>query len=768
MNKQSLILRNYVLQVVQILIVFFLPIASYAQGGSTLVLEEIIVTAQKRELNLQESAIAVTAITAEALDRANINGVVDLTGKIPGLTINKNEGPKMVVTLRGIGHEANQNGQSVPGIALHYDGVFMPQVRSLGSGFLDIERVEVLRGPQGTVFGQNSTGGSINIISKRPVIGEFSGKADITGGNFGLVQPRGAINVPISDTLAARAAFSYLNHDGFAEVIETNPAAPTGLAGFELDDANEYAARIQILWQPSDMFSALARAQIHDSDTHDNAERNILDTSLDKGTVGYDQGGLDTFQQTVYSLELKYETPFATFKSLTAYQDVESTERGRDSDRGVAAFQPAQQIVRFNDINTEIWTQEFNIISKTEGPLDWLIGGFYMNFDNHRFFDDYRDVDFDGDIDFFEDTNGDGRPNDASFRSITPAVRDSFSVYAEGTYHFTDDLRITAGLRYTDDEIDALPTTQFATPDPTMNFLSSVNKVTWKASFQWDPMEDVLTYFTVSTGIKPGGVNTLASLGTASSLVDPVFSEEEVLAFEIGLKSQSSDGRYQFNAAGFIYDYENFQFHGENFAPFNGGVSNVPQLNIHGAEFEFSGLLTDTLRLDANLTWLDGEVDGSHMVLSPLDAGNANSATFAGGSGLFSPLNFALRTAAVADINGNTPPKLPPISLNLNLTHETNIVDWGILTSTISYTYKDEYDYQIYNAPGLEVPSEDLIDLSFHYKPHDGNWSAALLIMNLEDDDAVNSRWTNVFGVNQTSEQYFAPRQVLVRLGYEF
>lgn len=767
MNKQSGILHDYILHVTQILFLFLIPVLSNAQVQSTVAIEEIIVTAEKRETNLQESPIAVTAFTAQGLARANIIGPFDLTGKVPGLTINKNEGPKMVVTIRGIGHEANQNGQSIPGVALHTDGVFMPLVRSLGAGFLDVERVEVLRGPQGTVFGQNSTGGTINIISKKPVIGEFSGSADLTVGTDAWIQPRVSVNVPFSDTFAARGSFFSWSHDGFAEIID-QPGSQTGLAGFELDDTNEYGARIQFLWEPNDRFSAILRGQIHSSDTHDNAERNILDISPDPRKLSYNNAGLDTFEQTVFSLELAYETSFATFKSLTAYQDVESTERGRDSDRGIPVFQFAQQIVRFNDQNTEIFTQEFNLISNTDGRLDWLVGAFYMDFDNFRFFDDYRDVDGDGVIDFFKDDNGDGRPNDASFRSKTPAIRTSYSVYAEGTYHITDDFRITAGLRYTDDEIDALPTTQFRVPDPTANFLSTVEKTTWKATLQWDLQDDVMAYITASTGLKPGGVNTLADLGTGSTLIDEVFKEEEVQAYELGLKSRFADGRFQLNAAAFYYDYENFQFHTENFAPFNGGVSNVPQVEIQGAEIEFSGLLSDSFRLDANLSWLDGEVDGSFLVLAPLDAAMANAATFAAGSGLFSPLNFALRAAAVSDINGNTPPKLPEISLYVNLTHELNIADQGFLTSTLSYTYKEEYDYQIYNAPGLEVPSEDLWDLSFYYRPHNGNWSAALLIMNLADDDAVNSRWTNVFGVNQTSEQFFPPRQVLFRLGYEF
>ncbi len=268
-----------------------------------------------------------------------------------------------------------------------------------------------------------------------------------------------------------------------------------------------------------------------------------------------------------------------------------------------------------------------------------------------------------------------------------------------------------------------------------------------------------MVYFAVTTGLKPGGVNTLNERG-AESLIDDVFAEEEVTSFELGLKSRFGDGRYQLNAAAFLYDYDGFQFHGDNFRRFTNGVGNVDNVRIYGLETEFQGLLIDTaphtLRLDANLSFLDGEVDTDHRAIGPLTARLARSQGQA-----------TLGDDSVVNLNGNKPPKLPKFSANITLTHAWQMPA-GLLTSSLTYTHVGSYDYTIFNDPGLGVPASDIWDLSFSYQPDDADWNLDLLLTNLADDDEINARWTNVFGVGQTSEQYVAPRQVIFRVGYQF
>ena len=166
------------------------------------VFEEVIVTAEKRDESLQDVSQAVTAITANEIEAKNITSFVDLTAVVPGVTVAKNEGYKTVISIRGVGFETNQNAIAAPSVAYHMDGIFIASPFSLQTDFLDVERIEVLRGPQGTLFGQNSTGGAINVISKKPSTDVLSSKAQVTAGDYGLMKVSSSTNFPISDTLS--------------------------------------------------------------------------------------------------------------------------------------------------------------------------------------------------------------------------------------------------------------------------------------------------------------------------------------------------------------------------------------------------------------------------------------------------------------------------------------------------------------------------------------------------------------------------------------
>ena len=186
-----------------------------------------MVVAEKRDESLQDVSQAITAITDFDLETRNINSFVDLSALAPGLTVSKNEGFKTVVSIRGVGNETNQNAVAAPSVAYHMDGIFIASPFSLQTDFIDVERIEVLRGPQGTLFGQNSTGGAINVISKAPSFDSLEGKADVTLGNYGLTKTRASINIPFSDALASRTSLSLTSRDGFSPVSYTHLTLPT-------------------------------------------------------------------------------------------------------------------------------------------------------------------------------------------------------------------------------------------------------------------------------------------------------------------------------------------------------------------------------------------------------------------------------------------------------------------------------------------------------------------------------------------------------------
>jgi iron complex outermembrane receptor protein len=300
-----------------------------------------------------------------------------------------------------------------------------------------------------------------------------------------------------------------------------------------------------------------------------------------------------------------------------------------------------------------------------------------------------------------------------------------------------------------------------------VTYASSADDVTWKLAAQYDFADDVMGYLTVSTGLKPGGINSIFA-PLEPTLVQAVFEGEHATSYEVGIKSRFADDRVQLNAAAFLYDYEDYQFHTENFRAFTGGVSNAPEVQIYGAEFEFTAFITGSLRFDANVSLLDGKVDSDLLALDPIRARAADAETIAQGSFVGSPLNVELRTAEVGNLNGNTPAKLPPLQVFARLTHSLAIGGYGELTTSLAYTYKDEYDYTVFNTAGFETPSFDAWDLNLHYEPYEGNWYAALAVTNLEDDDNINARWAPVFGQGFTSDQFFPPRQVQARVGFRF
>ena len=202
------------------------------------VIEEVFVTAEKRSESLQDISQAVTAISDQDIESKNIESMVDLSAIVPGVTVAKNEGYKTVISIRGVGNETNQNAIAAPSVAFHMDGIFIASPFALQTDFIDVDRIEVIRGPQGTLFGQNSTGGAINVISKKPSMDEYLGKSDITFGNFGLTKFRTSNNIPLASNVAARVSFAITERDGFSDNIFT---------GQDLDDASSTSFRGDLL-----------------------------------------------------------------------------------------------------------------------------------------------------------------------------------------------------------------------------------------------------------------------------------------------------------------------------------------------------------------------------------------------------------------------------------------------------------------------------------------------------------------------------------------
>jgi iron complex outermembrane receptor protein len=731
---------------------------------SNLMFEEVLVTAEKRSESLQDLSQAITVLGGADLDNRQIASFVDLSAIAPGVNIAKNEGFKTVITIRGVGNEANQNAIANPSVSYHLDGIYVASPFALQTDFLDLERIEVLRGPQGTLFGQNSTGGAINIITTAPSLDSSFGKADLTLGDYGLVKARAAYNLPLSDTLAVRASVISNKRDGFTDNLTL---------GQDLDDANSMSARVRVLYEPSDDFRANFTAQYFDEDRNGAAQKGLLDPTPDPRELRQDSLAEYELTSELYSAVLEWDFESFALKSLTSYQndDVLIT---RDNDRNDTAALSVFQIPSLYDPETNkqtTITQEVNLVSVDPlfGKLDWVAGLFYLDTEVEISILERLDFDLDG-FDPITDEDIASYGGDVGFISDSKPERDSTSIYGQGTWHFNEEWRAVFGMRYTEDEVYS-EVTNFYGREGTDIIETSSDKVTGRLVVEHDFNESTMAYGSYTRGFKPGGSNLTYGREDAIApiVVLPTFEEEIVDAYEIGLKTDLADGRVRMNTAAFYYNYEGLQYQATDPEVFQGGVGNIPKSEIFGAELELSAFLSESLVLDMRLAWLDTEITGDHLALDNVQSEAAGGALVGAGAELFSPEVQQARSAAVQNVNGNELAKTPEFTGNIALNWNTQIASWGELNSSLQYTYRGEFKHRIFNNDATDVvPSYKVIDLVVGLRPEGKDWRVELIGKNLTDEAGINARFTDVFGVGATGDELIGPRQIMARFAMDF
>ena len=730
------------------------------------VFEEVLVTAEKRTESLQNLSQAVTALSAEDVENRQLSSFVDLSAIAPGVNVAKNEGFKTVITIRGIGNEANQNAIANPSVSYHLDGVYVASPFALQTDFLDLERIEVLRGPQGTLFGQNSTGGGINVITKAPTFDEVYGSADLTVGEYNLIKARAAVNVPLSDAAAMRLSVMSNRHDGFTDNVAN---------GQDLDDADSISARAKFLYQPSDTFSATLTAQIFDEEVNGQAQKGIYDPTPGARYLAQDSLSSYELESQLYSLTLEWDLGSVTLKSLTSYQNDDIAIQ-RDNDRhDYRTLPPFFLLQSYFDPETneqKTTTQEFNLISNEPafGRLDWVAGIFYLDTEVDISILERLDFGFDGVFDPFTLDDIYSYQGDVGFISDSKPERESLSLYGQGTWSFTDSVRMIAGLRYTEDEVYSAVTNFYGREGTEILEIES-EKVTGRLALEVDLGDATMAYASYTRGFKPGGSNlTFGREDIVSPIVVlPVFEEETIDAYEVGLKTDLADGRVRLNGAAFFYTYDNLQYQATDPEVFQGGVGNIPESEIMGAELELGAFLSDSLIFDARLAWLDTEITANHLALDNVASEAATNALLAQGVNLFSPEVEIARAGQISDVRGNELAKTPGFTANLALTYNHSIAAWGDVEGTLSYTHRGDFRHRIFNNPLTdEVDGYDTVDLLIRILPNDANWRLELIGKNLTDEDGINARFTDVFGVGATGDQFIPPRQLMLRVGLDF
>jgi iron complex outermembrane receptor protein len=761
------------------------------QAAPSKAIEEVVVTAQKVQSNLQKTPLAVTSISGAALENEHIVAPKDLDNIVPGMVVNTTPSNPLAISIRGAGYEGIENTSAQPGVSYNQNGVYIASPISLNANFLDVESVEVLRGPQGTVLGQNSDGGAINVTTVRPKIGAFTGYADISGGSFDYDRARGAVNLPLGDTAAVRIAVQQEYHDGWSNATEV----PGTNGKYPLENEDSLNGRIDALWNPIKPLTVELWAELYSNNTNGDAFKNILDPNPDPRELTQDWPSKMHQRADNAALNVGYDLGFATAKFIGSYQQGE-LDSSEDLDK--LDYATALPILGVHDIDVandregHSYTAEIDLVSKSGGQLDWIAGAFFLDQRYNEAVEEYQyNNDAANQLAYSLGENNayaafglplnlsPSNPYYAETANFTGPVafevRDtqklvSGSIYGQGTYHISQDLRLILGARGTTDNQIGYIQDYFGLIDrnngvPLAVLKAKFRKFTGRAELEYDITKHNMVYAMASNGIKPGGAN----LNPGAVDVPEVFSPERVDALELGSKNEFFEKTLRVNASVFYNKISDFQVDSEDPIPFDGGLTNVKKAHVDGLEAEATELLPFGLRLDGNITLQQSRVDNHQQLLNPSLAEQIDIANGGPFNGNDVNDRFAAFDATSADVYGHQLPKVPPFTGNIGLQHTYDFGDGAKLTSAIHLTYRNPYYFRIYNDKATDlVPAQRQVNANFSYVAASKRWHVDFVITNLTNSDSINSRYSDNFGTFITANYYVPPRQFIARVGYSF
>ena len=653
-------------------------------------LTEIVVTAERREENLQKAAIAVTAITEDDLQKAGFNSQGDLDRLVPSISIFVGGGGSTQAFVRGVGNQAG-NTYAEQAVAFNLDGEYLARGEAISGNFFDLARIEVLKGPQGTLYGRNTSAGAINLVTQKPVLGELGGDFQAEVGNYGKYSVEGAVNVPTSDDSAIRVAGQRVYHNGYLS------------DGY--DDQDETDGRVTWYWKASEDLSLHFSADTSRSG-------GMGSTGVLVPQVGPFWEGPSTPQQQARwiaagvkpdepngflditskggRLQIDWNTPIGTVTLLPTFRKLD------ENTLHYAAGFP----VGF-DQHSETKSFEGRLTSPQDQRLTWIVG--YYLFDEHASFDLSAD-----------------QTQFIAQNAIDSIKTNSHAEFGQATFKITDTLRFVAGARYTSEDKSTAGGTKVAPADvlplvpftPINNSLSET-KVTWKAGLEYDVAPASLLYLTAATGFKAGGFYASP---------DGVYKPESLTSYTIGSKNEFLDRRLQLNAEAYYWKYKDEQV---SYLGFNalGGIdqitTNAGDANFWGIEPEAKFLVTQADLLSANVQF-EHSVFERFTYASPAPIATTCPST-AG------PPPF------VVNCSGFPVPNTPKWSALASYSHTFALFNSGSLVSILTGHYKSS------NIGGQEqLPTEKYggygtADYTLTYDHPGDRWSVTAYVYNLTD-----------------------------------
>lgn len=672
-----------------------------AQGAlaqETSGVEEVIVTAQKRAESLQDVPISITAVNAESLQRSGVATLDDVQRLAPGLSMSAiGSGWVSYTYVRGAGTNVLDSGAD-PSVAFFIDEVYLAGTAGLQFDLLDVERVEVLKGPQGTLFGRNAAAGAINIITRRPGE-EFDAYASLDAGDYGLIYARGGITGPLTSDASWRYRLSggHRERDAFTD----NPA------GRDPGDIDNYTARGQIEYV-SPTFTALLSGDYFKSDN--GMTNHFLSTASTAGVLSpaaaaalptdqsfyrhyYDLDGFERQETSTLTARLEWQLPFATLTSISGYRD-NQFERLQDQD-GSLAF-------GYNlgsDEQDRTFSQELRL-SHQGDAWEWIAGLYFYRAETERV--DTLAVGPDFAVAPYRNTTG------VYNQDLTVQ---SYAAFGQFTYNLTDALSATIGARYTVDEKESNQSVDPIGPaglfnvslNPDWSSLDPAFTLTYHAN------DDVMLYASARQGFKSGGFQTLPG---SSTLASTVYNPERVRSYELGLRSRWLDDRLQINASLFHTDIEDQQI----LRVPSAGVSiidNAGRTETDGIDLSVSAFLTPNFRVDWNST-LQGARFTEYLT-------NCSGAP----------------PVCTTDLSGNAQLRSPDFQSSLIGEYTIPLGGAGDLRLRGEYAYQSDQFFDAANtrAAGAYQPAYDLFNARVTYAPSQGNWDVSVFGKNLSDEE---------------------------------
>lgn len=749
-----------------------------AADGASKIIEEIVVTARMREEGLQSAPIAISAFTGETLDYRGVTKLDQITKFVPNLTLENNPSfggasNSAAIYLRGIGQKEFLP-TTEPGVGLYVDGVYV--ARSVGAvlDIIDVERLEVLRGPQGTLFGRNTIGGAIAITTVKPEPGgAFAGMLSGALGTDDLIHLRGAVDIPLGETLAARLSGASFKQDGYVQRAD----------GVDLGEDDTLTGRLAIAWEPNDRFRAdfsidatrdretgpamelididftdLSQLQgvvlappppmafIHNvttaaagpgvpcaatdvdgnGQTYNPSVPNCYDARYIDPQDGDNQGTAPAFSESDLfgaSATLSYDlSDNLSLKSITGWRDLDA-QFARDGDHS------PHRISQFDDdLEQQQFTQEFQLLGSHQ-RMNWIVGAYYFDEDGNN----VNTLDF----------------TVSNFRSGGKFENESWAVFAQFTYDLTQRLHLTLGGRYTEEEKSFLPDqiiyenyyagiSQVLPPGHPLAALDApflqagervlpylekhidIDEFTPLVNVSFDLTDRVMAYASYSEGFKSGGFTQrvfppivagfTAPPGTADIDLIPTYDPEFVDSYELGIKATAWDQRLRLNGAIFHSEYEDMQVQVFNsVAPV---TENIGRASIDGLELELTLVPGDGWLVEASLAWLDAQYDDIDTDVTLIGE------------------DFEFE-------------RVPEFSSSLGASKEFGLGSAGSLILRGDWSYQSRTYNDAYNTPQLETDAYNLLDASVRWLNRGEDWSIILSGLNLTDEQYL---MTGVWG----------------------